>query len=387
MLGFYCVTRAAEMDTNRRQELNFQDDNMECNINTEPYVGEGFDAADQMLLRTLEAAGIDLASIFRPKESEHSVYPYAQLNGGVSERDRGPLYGQSRFQRKIESFHYHRPGKDKERSYVDIACMIYFVLMALCTMCLGQFLVLPVVYEDTPDVLRWRTWFTWYIFYNIMINYALIFIYSSPYESKSQFFAQAGLPQCDWSSCMDCEQPTPPRTHHCPLCQKCVLKRDHHCFFTGSCIGFYNQRHFIVMCFYCAVGCIYGYYLIWQLFCMEYYYPLSWDFWHFVLPATIIEWVVGRSSFLFVFLVTMFYLTAMTGLGGLAMFLWQMYLVITGLTTHEFMKGIRIYRGAPLREKIQGVFGPWFLVQFVIPMPLISIKGDGIEWTHIAKKI
>ncbi|XP_045181830.2 palmitoyltransferase ZDHHC20-like [Mercenaria mercenaria] len=49
-----------------------------------------------------------------------------------------------------------------------------------------------------------------------------------------------------WRLCKKCELTAPPRCHHCPFCDNCILKRDHHCFFTRRCIGFYNQRHFVV---------------------------------------------------------------------------------------------------------------------------------------------
>lgn len=29
--------------------------------------------------------------------------------------------------------------------------------------------------------------------------------------------------------CKKCDSPKPPRTHHCSVCNKCVLKMDHHC--------------------------------------------------------------------------------------------------------------------------------------------------------------
>jgi hypothetical protein len=31
------------------------------------------------------------------------------------------------------------------------------------------------------------------------------------------------------SICKKCIAPKPPRTHHCSVCNKCILKMDHHC--------------------------------------------------------------------------------------------------------------------------------------------------------------
>lgn len=35
--------------------------------------------------------------------------------------------------------------------------------------------------------------------------------------------------------CMKCEKLKPDRTHHCSMCQACVLKMDHHCVWVNNC--------------------------------------------------------------------------------------------------------------------------------------------------------
>lgn len=40
---------------------------------------------------------------------------------------------------------------------------------------------------------------------------------------------QGGLIPEAVSICKKCIKPKPPRTHHCSVCNKCVLKMDHHC--------------------------------------------------------------------------------------------------------------------------------------------------------------
>ena len=65
-------------------------------------------------------------------------------------------------------------------------------------------------------------------------------------------------PPRGWDFCSVCHQHRPPRSHHCPLCDCCILKRNHHCHFTGACIGLGNQRNFILFLFWCVVACLYG---------------------------------------------------------------------------------------------------------------------------------
>lgn len=47
------------------------------------------------------------------------------------------------------------------------------------------------------------------------------------------------------SWCFKCQVIRPPRTTHCPLCERCVVKRDHHCYVSGGCVGVDNFLRFI----------------------------------------------------------------------------------------------------------------------------------------------
>eukprot|EP01084_Bolivina_argentea_P183740 317020_1 len=38
-----------------------------------------------------------------------------------------------------------------------------------------------------------------------------------------------------WRYCEECDAPKPPRSHHCSICQECVLNMDHHCPWVASC--------------------------------------------------------------------------------------------------------------------------------------------------------
>jgi len=59
------------------------------------------------------------------------------------------------------------------------------------------------------------------------------------------------------SICKKCIAPKPPRTHHCSICNRCVLKMDHHCPWVNNCIGHYNHRFFFLYCIYMVAGTIF----------------------------------------------------------------------------------------------------------------------------------
>ena len=54
--------------------------------------------------------------------------------------------------------------------------------------------------------------------------------------------------------CYRCNKIKPPRTHHCSLCERCVLRMDHHCPWVGNCIGFHNHKFFINFTFWAAAA-------------------------------------------------------------------------------------------------------------------------------------
>lgn len=68
---------------------------------------------------------------------------------------------------------------------------------------------------------------------------------------KLQIWTRNGFGQVN--ICLKCRIIRPDRCYHCSKCSICILKRDHHCPLLDKCIGFSNQKYFILLLFYTLI--------------------------------------------------------------------------------------------------------------------------------------
>ncbi|XP_076069666.1 palmitoyltransferase ZDHHC16 isoform X2 [Oratosquilla oratoria] len=59
------------------------------------------------------------------------------------------------------------------------------------------------------------------------------------------------------SVCKKCIAPKPPRTHHCSVCNTCILKMDHHCPWLNNCVGHFNHRYFYMYMVFMVAGTVF----------------------------------------------------------------------------------------------------------------------------------
>ncbi|XP_013778401.1 probable palmitoyltransferase ZDHHC16 isoform X1 [Limulus polyphemus] len=97
----------------------------------------------------------------------------------------------------------------------------------------------------------------------LLVN--IIFHYYMAFKTSAGFPPEGILIQEAVSICKKCIAPKPPRTHHCSVCDHCILKMDHHCPWLNNCIGHFNHRYFFLFCVYMWLGVIFLMFFGWSI--------------------------------------------------------------------------------------------------------------------------
>ena len=260
--------------------------------------------------------------------------------------------------------------------FIQCLGVFFYIFISTTLMTAGWFILLPHYYTD-PSSLSIARYFAVFIYINLNLNYFLTMCMNSYYRTSFN----DGLPmhRNESGHCDKCNQQIPARAHHCIMCKRCILRRDHHCFFTGACIGFHNQRYFIVFCFYAMIGCAWGTWHMKQFLETEFASMFSADWYHFIPPITCVEYIFGYLDTINVFLILHMWMCAASSLGGAWYMLFQMFLVLRGQTTYEFLSGVVCYKGS-VSHHLRAVFGNYWFLNFFFPMVWFKVPGDGVSW-------
>lgn len=110
--------------------------------------------------------------------------------------------------------------------------------------------------------------------------------------------------------CEKCKIWKPPRAHHCSRCKKCIFKMDHHCEWLNNCVGYRNQKYFVLFLFHLEIliVCI-GYthlitFLIWLAFNSH---RLKFALTTLSVGKLVVGFNLLASAFFFIFVTMMFW--------------------------------------------------------------------------------
>nr|XP_022341576.1 palmitoyltransferase ZDHHC22-like [Crassostrea virginica]XP_022341586.1 palmitoyltransferase ZDHHC22-like [Crassostrea virginica] len=282
----------------------------------------------------------------------------------------------------------HRPVLAKNLLVLlNYAGMCYVIVFTSLLHWVASSVCLPGIFhnelQDPEFSFFYHHLFFWYLTINAFGQWLCTILTSikSVYSTASDLPMFNDSTHQDWVKCTKCDQNVPPRARHCNICERCILKRDHHCLFTGCCVGFHNQRHFILWSFYGIVGTTVALYYLEKYLTIHYVSFLGTEFFKYFLPYALVITIIGKSSFYTFLAIFWFYLTLSTGLFCVYIFFWQMNLIRNGQTSYEFVKGQKIYQSS-FWDQMRSVFGPYWVIQFLFPLPWVKQEGDGVTWNY-----
>ncbi|KAK2885051.1 palmitoyltransferase ZDHHC16B [Channa argus] len=133
---------------------------------------------------------------------------------------------------------------------VVFVCLV--VLLTTSVVVIVYLFVLPTIFSTYPV-----HWIVWHLCCGHWLLIMLVFHYYKATTTSPGHPPKEKINVPSVSMCKKCITPKPPRTHHCSICNTCVLNMDHHCPWLNNCVGHFNHRYFFSFCLYMTLGCIY----------------------------------------------------------------------------------------------------------------------------------
>ncbi|KAM9848191.1 palmitoyltransferase ZDHHC16A isoform 2-T2 [Aulostomus maculatus] len=207
----------------------------------------------------------------------------------------------------------------------------WFGLVFVCLVVLLTSSILVIAYVVLlPLILNTYSppWIAWHICYG---HWNLIMIAFHYYKAAK---TSPGYPPSEKrdipfvSVCKKCILPKPARTHHCGICNRCILKMDHHCPWLNNCVGHFNHRYFFSFCLFMTLGCVYCSISGRNLF-LEAYNTLESNYQTPAPPYTLKDRMIHKS------VIYMWVLTSTVGVALGALTVWHAVLISRGETCIE----------------------------------------------------
>ncbi|XP_034050147.1 palmitoyltransferase ZDHHC16B [Thalassophryne amazonica] len=131
--------------------------------------------------------------------------------------------------------------------FVSLVVLLMTSVLVIVYLCL-----LPTILSTYPV-----HWIVWHVCCGHWLLVMVVFHYYKATTTSPGHPPKDNVHIPSVSICKKCITPKPPRTHHCSICNVCILKMDHHCPWLNNCVGHFNHRYFFSFCLYMTLGCIY----------------------------------------------------------------------------------------------------------------------------------
>ncbi|XP_043912169.1 palmitoyltransferase ZDHHC16 isoform X2 [Protopterus annectens] len=141
---------------------------------------------------------------------------------------------------------------DNVTRWFGVVFVVLVIVLTSSIVLIVYICVLPIILQTYP--LRWIVWHISYGHWNLIM---IIFHYYKAASTPPGFSPQTKTAIPAVAICRKCIAPKPARTHHCSICNRCILKMDHHCPWLNNCVGHFNHRYFFSFCFFMTLGCLY----------------------------------------------------------------------------------------------------------------------------------
>ncbi|XP_061611935.1 palmitoyltransferase ZDHHC16B isoform X1 [Phyllopteryx taeniolatus] len=275
---------------------------------------------------------------------------------------------------------------DNVTRWFGVVFVTLVILLTTSVVVIVYLYVLPTIFGTYA-----APWIIWHLCCGHWLLVMLVFHYYKATTTSPGHPPKDNIHIPSVSICKKCINPKPARTHHCSICNTCVLKMDHHCPWLNNCVGHFNHRYFFSFCLYMTLGCIYCSVSSRDMF-LEAYNAVESYYQTPPPPYTSTE-TTAHKSIIFLWVLTS---SVAVALGGLT--LWHAALISQGETSVER----HINRKERKRLKEQGkVFkNPYhhrkmdnwkrllgvetrnhWLTRVLLPSSHLP-KGDGIMWDY-----
>lgn len=139
--------------------------------------------------------------------------------------------------------------------FLVVSLTVVFVLIAYT-------IGVPYWWNRSPNTLFAVLLVGHWILINVVFNYYMALTTCPGLPPRGVLLPETA------SVCRKCVSPRPPRTHHCSVCNTCILKMDHHCPWLNQCVGHYNHRFFFLYMVYMTLGTclvmLFGFDIMWS---------------------------------------------------------------------------------------------------------------------------